>query len=154
MGYISEKLKRRLRQAKTGWKRQDAALRRLLQQVKKPPADVKTRAQLRDYQPLHAAYLAGQNLVSFLAEELSILPSLQCHISHRPARPKLPATWPIASTPWASAKVGRGSSALQQPGRRLAGGDPVSARPAAAIEAGAGAVDVMLKRKFTPEGLN
>jgi hypothetical protein len=76
MGQVSKKLKRRLQNAKTGRSREDAALRRLRQQVKKPPADVKTRDQLRDYHPLHAAYLAGQNLVSFLAEELSLLPEL------------------------------------------------------------------------------
>jgi hypothetical protein len=77
MGRISRKLKQKLEKIKTGRDKREAKLRRLFQQVRNPPADVQTRDRLRGYHPFHAAYVAAQNMVSFLAEELSVLPELE-----------------------------------------------------------------------------
>jgi hypothetical protein len=77
MGRISRKLKKKLEQIKTSRSKRDADLRRLFQQVKNPPADVQTRDRLRGHHPFQAAYVAAQNMASFLAEALSVLPELK-----------------------------------------------------------------------------
>jgi hypothetical protein len=77
MGTIAEKLKHHLTRAKT--KRQLTSLsklHRLVRHVEDEIGPAKSPHGLRGYHPNHAVYLATQNMVSYLAEELSALPEL------------------------------------------------------------------------------
>jgi hypothetical protein len=77
MGTIAEKLRRRL--GKTRISRQPTALsklRHLVRHVEDEIGPAKSPHGLRGYHPSHAVYLATQNMVSYLAEELSALPEL------------------------------------------------------------------------------
>ena len=76
MGYISERLKRRLSRAD----QKGASLaqfRSLARQVEGDIGSPRSLRRMRDYHPNHAAYLAAQNMVSFLGEELSALPEMR-----------------------------------------------------------------------------
>jgi hypothetical protein len=74
MGIIAEKLRHQLEEAKAGRRAAPVSdLRRLARRVQKELGPARRPRQLRDYHPSHATYLAAQNLVSYLAEELSAL---------------------------------------------------------------------------------
>jgi hypothetical protein len=77
MGTIAEKLKHRLGRARA--RRQPTSfskLRRLVQHVESEIGPAKSPHGFQDYHPNHAVYVAAQNMVSYLAEELSALPEL------------------------------------------------------------------------------
>jgi len=78
MGTIAEKLKHRLGRAKA--RRQPTSLsklRHLVRHVENEIGPAITPYGFQDYHPNHAVYLATQNMVSYLAEELSALPELR-----------------------------------------------------------------------------
>ena len=78
MGYFAEKLRHQLGKAKASHRAtQISDLRRLVQQVESEIGPAKTPHRLQDHHPNHAVYLAAQNMVSCLAEELSALPEMQ-----------------------------------------------------------------------------
>lgn len=77
MGRISEKLKKQVRKIKASYQRMPLVdLRPFIQPDQGQTLPFKTLGQLQGYHPTHAIYLAAQNLVSFLAEELSALPTM------------------------------------------------------------------------------
>jgi hypothetical protein len=77
VGQISEKLKKQLKRIKASYRSMPVADLRPFTQPDKGRTDpVKTLDQLQDYHPIHAVYLATQNLVSYLSEELSGLPAM------------------------------------------------------------------------------
>jgi hypothetical protein len=74
MGTISEKLGRQLNEAKAGRRATPVSdLRRLARRVQRKLGPARSPRGFQDYHPSHAAYLAAQNLVSYLAEEMSAL---------------------------------------------------------------------------------
>jgi len=78
MGTIAEKLRRRL--GKTRARRQPTSLsklRHLVRHVENEIGPANTPHRFPDYHPNHAVYLATQNMVSYLAEEMSALPELR-----------------------------------------------------------------------------
>jgi hypothetical protein len=78
MGYISEKLRRQLRKAQAGRRAKPVSnLRPLVRRVESELGPAPSPHRFRDYHPNHAVYIATQNLVSYLAEELSALPEMQ-----------------------------------------------------------------------------
>lgn len=78
MGQVSKKLKRQIRTIKASYRNVPLSdLRQFTQPGESQPDPVKTLDQLQDYHPVHAVYLATQNLVSYLAEELSALPAMR-----------------------------------------------------------------------------
>ena len=77
MGTIAEKLKRRLGKTRARHKPTSLSkLRRLVRHVESEVGPAKSPHGLRGYHPTHAVYLATQNMVSYLAEEMSALPEL------------------------------------------------------------------------------
>jgi len=80
MGYISDKLKRRLNQAQRQRQRTPLSnLRSLVWQVKGEIGSPRSSLRMAEYHPNHAAYLVAQNMVSYLAEELSALPEMRAY---------------------------------------------------------------------------
>jgi hypothetical protein len=80
MGYISGKLKRRLYQAQGQRQRTPISnLRSLVWQVKGEIGSPRSSLRMAEYHPNHAAYLVAQNMVSHLAEELSVLPEMRAY---------------------------------------------------------------------------
>lgn len=78
MGRISEKLKKQVRKIKASYQSVPLVdLRQFTQPSWGQTRPFKTLEQLQGYHPTHAVYLAAQNLVSFLAEELSVLPAMK-----------------------------------------------------------------------------
>jgi hypothetical protein len=78
MGQISKKLRKQLKRIKASYRSMPVAdLRPFTRPEKGRTEPVKTLDQLQDYHPIHAVYLAAQNLVSYLAEELSALPAMR-----------------------------------------------------------------------------
>jgi hypothetical protein len=74
MGIVAEKLRCQLKEKGAGLRATPASnLRRLVRRVQRKIGPAKRPRRLRDYHPSHATYLATQNLVSYLAEELSDL---------------------------------------------------------------------------------
>jgi hypothetical protein len=78
MGQVSKKLKRQIRKIRASYRNMPVSdPRQFTRPGESQPAPVKTLDQLQDYHPIHAVYLAAQNLVSYLAEELSALPAMR-----------------------------------------------------------------------------
>jgi hypothetical protein len=78
MGYISGKLRRQLGEVKASRRGTPMAkLRHLVWQVEHEIGPARTPHRFQDCHPNHRAYLAAQNLVSYLAEELSALPEMR-----------------------------------------------------------------------------
>jgi hypothetical protein len=78
MGYISEKLRRQLRKAQTSRRATPVShLRQLVRQVESELGPARSPYRFQDHHPSHAVYKAAQNLVSYLAEELSALPEMR-----------------------------------------------------------------------------
>jgi hypothetical protein len=78
MGQVSRKLRNRLGNLKASYRNVpifDA--RRPARSAGGQTLPIKTADQLKGYHPIHAIYLAAQNLVSYLAEEMSGLPALR-----------------------------------------------------------------------------
>lgn len=109
MGYVAQKLKRRL--ASKG-RRQAASLvslRQLIQRIEDELGPDQGRRRFQEYHPNHAVYLAAQNLVSYLAEELSVLPEMReyCEIvaqaedEYHPSGPPLSPLTISYFTTWA-----------------------------------------------------
>ena len=74
MGITAEKLRRQLSETKAGRRATPISnLRRLARRVQKELGPAKAPRRFRDYHPTHAVYLAAQNLVSYLDEEMSTL---------------------------------------------------------------------------------
>lgn len=78
MGYISEKLRRQLRKAQSARRVTPvSSLRPLVRRVEGELGPAPSPRRFRGYHPNHAVYIATQNLVSYLAEELSALPEMR-----------------------------------------------------------------------------
>jgi hypothetical protein len=78
MGQVSKKLRSQLGKIKASYRNMPVSdLRQLTQSTGGRTRPVKTARQLQGYHPIHAIYLAAQNLVSYLAEELSALPAIR-----------------------------------------------------------------------------
>ncbi|MBI1881170.1 MAG: hypothetical protein HYR94_23570 [Chloroflexi bacterium] len=76
MGRISKRLKRQLSKVITGPVSPGLDLYQVAQQAKDQTEPIEMPDHFRDFHPVHAVYLAAQNTVSFLAEQLSVLPEL------------------------------------------------------------------------------
>jgi hypothetical protein len=77
MGIVAEKLRRQLNEKKAGRRATPVSdLRRLARRIQRELGPARRPRRLRDYHPTHATYLAAQNLVSYLAEEMSTLREL------------------------------------------------------------------------------
>jgi hypothetical protein len=74
MGTIAEKLRRQLNGKKAGRRATPVSgLCRLVRRVQRKLGPARNPRRLSDYHSTHATYLATQNLVSYLAEEMSTL---------------------------------------------------------------------------------
>jgi hypothetical protein len=109
MGIIAEKLKRQLNE-KAGRRAAPVSdLRRLARRIQRKLGPSKRPRQLSDYHPSHATYLAAQNLVSYLAEEMSTLQEMweysavvgQAEDEYRPDSPPLSPLTRSYFTAWA-----------------------------------------------------
>jgi hypothetical protein len=84
-------------------------LRRLARRVQRKLGPARSLRQFRDYHPSHATYLAAQNLVSYLAEEMSALREMweycavvgQVEDEYRPDGPPLSPLTRSYFTTWA-----------------------------------------------------
>ena len=75
MGIVSDSLKANIKKFKMRKFNLDMnELYNVARQTEEAKKSIKTLDQLTDYHPIHAVYIATQNLVSLLSEHLSILP--------------------------------------------------------------------------------
>lgn len=110
MGIIAEKLRRQLKETQAGRRTAPVSdLRRLVRRVQREIGPARRPRQLGDYHPSHATYLATQNLVSYLAEELSALREMweysavvgQAEDEYRPDGPPMSPLTRSYFTAWA-----------------------------------------------------
>ena len=81
MGTISKGLKKRISKIKRQKTIPISDLYEAVKQIKKGKKTAKILGQLADLHPIHAVYVAAHNLVSYLAESLSVFPELDEHSS-------------------------------------------------------------------------
>ena len=76
MGIISERLKKRILKIKMQKIVPISDLYEVAKQIEIDKKTVKTLDQLDHLHPAHAVYIGAQNLVSYLAENLTVFPEL------------------------------------------------------------------------------